>query len=230
MCWKVVGYSNCLMASKNGEGLTLVQASGIRNVFANDWKGNFFDDARKKIASIPFLRNLVEMTTGEADPNYQMLTAMVHWKESTPKLKVSDLDRVFNTLCKTNGSSKDASRLLPELIAQEAEACLKSGGVGLYLENKIVLAIMIRLTSEQFMIGRLNDPKFVAGITANQTQQLIARYKATFPDESKATKTLDRVALMTPENIHVNSFMYEPIVDMSDDSLRKLCVDVTSLA
>jgi hypothetical protein len=35
---------------------------------------------------------------------------------------------------------------------------------------------------------------------------------------------------MTPENIHVNSFMYEPIVDMSDDNLRKLCVDVTNLS
>ena len=34
---------------------------------------------------------------------------------------------------------------------------------------------------------------------------------------------------MTPENIHVNSFMYEPIIDMSDDHLRKLFVDVKGL-
>ena len=27
---------------------------------------------------------------------------------------------------------------------------------------------------------------------------------------------------MTPENIHLNSFMYEPILDMSDSHLRKL--------
>jgi hypothetical protein len=27
---------------------------------------------------------------------------------------------------------------------------------------------------------------------------------------------------MTPENIHINSFMYEPILDMGDDELRKL--------
>jgi len=30
------------------------------------------------------------------------------------------------------------------------------------------------------------------------------------------------VMLMTPENIHLNSFMYEPIVDMNDDQLRRL--------
>ena len=34
---------------------------------------------------------------------------------------------------------------------------------------------------------------------------------------------------MTPENIHVNSFMYEPIVDMSDDHLRKLYGKVLEL-
>ena len=27
---------------------------------------------------------------------------------------------------------------------------------------------------------------------------------------------------MTPENIHLNSFMYEPILDMSDQHLRDL--------
>jgi hypothetical protein len=37
------------------------------------------------------------------------------------------------------------------------------------------------------------------------------------------------VALMTPENIHVNSFMYEPIVDMSDEHLKKLYADVKKL-
>ena len=34
---------------------------------------------------------------------------------------------------------------------------------------------------------------------------------------------------MTPENIHVNSFMYEPIVDMSDEHLKVLYAEVTKL-
>jgi len=29
------------------------------------------------------------------------------------------------------------------------------------------------------------------------------------------------VVLMTPENIHLNSFMYEPIIDMSDEHLKR---------
>ena len=35
---------------------------------------------------------------------------------------------------------------------------------------------------------------------------------------------------MTPENIHVNSFMYEPIIDMSDVHLRQLYTDVQKLS
>jgi hypothetical protein len=40
---------------------------------------------------------------------------------------------------------------------------------------------------------------------------------------------IDSVLLMTPENIHLNAFMYEPIVDMADDHLKKLYKDVTAL-
>ena len=34
---------------------------------------------------------------------------------------------------------------------------------------------------------------------------------------------------MTPENIHVNAFMYEPLHNMSADSLRTLYSDVKNL-
>lgn len=41
---------------------------------------------------------------------------------------------------------------------------------------------------------------------------------------------MDAVVLMTPENIHVNSFMYEPIIDMSDAHLRKVYAEVRELS
>jgi hypothetical protein len=34
---------------------------------------------------------------------------------------------------------------------------------------------------------------------------------------------------MTPESIHLNSFMYEPILDMSDGHLRNLLKQVRGL-
>ena len=76
----------------------------------------------------------------------------------------------------------------------------------------------------------LSATTLVAAITANQTQALIDKFKAKFAPNTAAIRVLDQVALMTPENIHVNAFMYEPIVDMSDEHLRKLCSDVVALA
>ena len=78
------------------------------------------------------------------------------------------------------------------------------------------------------MARKVNDKAFVAGIKASQTHHLTEKYKATASD-AKSVGVLDRVLLMTPENIHLNSFMYEPIVDMSDDHLKKLYKEVKKL-
>ena len=79
------------------------------------------------------------------------------------------------------------------------------------------------------MICKIADPAVVAGLTANQARGLLDEFKSRFPLEEDTTAILERVSLMTPENIHVNSFMYEPIIDMSDDHLRKLFSDVKGL-
>lgn len=226
---RFVRYSKCLMASKTARGIALEQAVGIKNVFANDWKIHFFEDSKKKIASIPFLRNIVEMTTGEADPNYQVLTAMLHWKVGSDTITVEQLDAINNSICQTSKRSGDPSKLIYRLVEEEAESCLNANG-GINLENKIVLAIAIRLRAERYVIERIADPEFVAGIAENQTQKLIDRFRRLYRDEQEAITTLDQVALMTPENIHVNSFMYEPIVDMSDEHLKRLYVAVQELA
>ena len=66
-------------------------------------------------------------------------------------------------------------------------------------------------------------------IVSNQTQELLAKFKELFINETDAINTIQRVVLMTPENIHLNSFMYEPILDMSDEHLRKLYSSVLAL-
>ena len=114
------------------------------------------------------------------------------------------------------------------IIDAEARSCM-TAAAGINFENKIVLAIAIRIGAERFMIGKIDDATFVSGIKSHQTQALLTRFRALFGDERDTLKVLDRVILMTPENIHLNSFMYEPIVDMSDEHLRRLYQDVQSL-
>ena len=225
---RFVGYQNCLMATRSEAGISLEQATGIRNVFARDWKPAFFENDRKKVASIPFLRNLVEMSVGEDDKSYAKLTAMLHWKAETCEITVSNLDEIYNEICREEGVSENGELSVYDLIMAQADECLGSPGVG--LENKIVLAIAIRLASEKYMVDKIDNPDWMATIQANQASNLIRKFRELFGDEAEKIAILDKVALMTPENIHVNSFMYEPIIDMSDDNLRKLYRQVKGLA
>jgi hypothetical protein len=114
------------------------------------------------------------------------------------------------------------------LIRTEANTCL-TASAGINLENKIVLSIAIRLFAEEFMVRKINDPAFWSGIRRSQTWALLTRFRLDFPTDIASIKVLDRVNLMTPENIHLNSFMYEPIIDMADDHLRGLYRDVLAL-
>ncbi|PIA67114.1 AAA family ATPase [Pseudomonas sediminis] len=226
---RFVRYPDCFMASKTAAGLVLEQAAGIQNVFVKDWKPNFAAEPKKKIACIPFMRNLIEYTKDAADPDFVKLTSLLHWKADSDQITISDLDVIFNRLFGQNVASAEGAKTVIALIEDEASGCLKAAE-GINFENKIVLAMSIRLTAERFMVKRINDPAFVAGIDSNQTPKLLKKFRELFSTELKTLRILQRVALMTPENIHLNSFMYEPILDMSDGHLRKLYGEVIMLA
>ena len=225
---RFVDYAHCLMALKSSDGISLERATGIKNIFVNDWKKHFFTDSKKKIASVPFIRNLIEFTKGDKDPDFVKLTSLLHWKSDSAGITQHDLDGIYNSVFGTTGASSDGSKLVIDIIAQEAGKCLNAGA-GFNFENKIVLAIAIRIAAEKFMVKKISDDKFVASIDSNQTQNLMGKFKELFSGDAGTIKTIQRVMLMTPENIHLNSFMYEPILDMSDEHLRKLYEDVLAL-
>lgn len=226
---RFVNYNHCLLASKRDDGIAIEKATGIRNIFVNDLKTKFFTQPKKKIASIPFLRNLVEYTRGENDPNFLKLTSLLHWKADSAAITVGELNKIYKDVCNSNGGGKaNGDKPVIEIIHAEAQSCLNAAAAANF-ENKVVLAIAIRIDAEQFMVNKINDAAFVGAITSHQTQRLFAQFKDKFPGETEALKILERVMLMTPENIHLNSFMYEPIIDMSDDYLKKLYRDVLAL-
>ena len=225
---RFVKYSDCFMASKTSTRVTLEKAAGIQNVFMKDWKLNFFTDSKKKIASIPFMRNLIEYTKSDADADFVKLTSLLHRMADSAQITVADLDAIYRRLFSSEGASVDETQPVIALIKEEATKCLRAPE-GINFENKVVLSIATRLAAEQFMVGKLNGAAGIATIESNQTSRLLKEYRRVFPADQVAIGVLWRVVLMTPENIHLNSFMYEPILDMSDDHLRKLYTDVVAL-
>lgn len=61
----------------------------------------------------------------------------------------------------------------------------------------------------------------------NQTRQLFNGFRQFGNDEE--IKILNEVNIMTPEHIHINSFMYEPILDMDIVELHRLYQTVRNL-
>ncbi len=224
----VATYDNCLTAQKNGSAVTLSKAAGIRNPFLLDLKPHFFDSAMKRVASVPFIRNIVEYTTGEASPEYTQLTSLLHWKTDSMTMTNADLDRLFAVIFTISDSYSAPTQKVVDLIVEQADVAA-SAPEGINFENKIVLSMAIRLLAEKYMAEAIGDDSFLAGITQNQTHRLHKEFHARNLGSVQQRKTLDAVVLMTPENLHINAFMYEPIIDMTDEHLKKLLLDVKSL-
>ena len=88
-------------------------------------------------------------------------------------------------------------------------------------------SIAIRLELEKFLKQVLIDNSIFLECNGVQTRIWSERSKQFLTKEQ--IKIVDEVNLMTPESIHLNSFMYEPIIDMSDWSLKELYKNVLNL-
>lgn len=224
---RFVGRQNSYMAIKSTEGINLVAAEGMNSIFLY-WKSQYAANPVIRVAVIPFVRNIVEYTFGKQDPRFSTLTSMLHVKPNTATLTAGNLDTIYNGVFNTTQQSPDPGKGILDLVFEVAQTCLQSAD-GPNIENKIALSIGIRLAAEQFMIDKINDPSFLATITKNQTSALYDRYRRTATDAA-SLQVLRQVILMTPESIHLNSFMFEPILDMSDDHLKRLYTRVRDLA
>lgn len=225
-------WDNSLIAQKSINKIELLDGghNNITNPF-NDWRQNVNGNNTILIAMIPFVRNLIEYSVGKKDVSYPLLTNLLHIKDAkdgipcTEDICISDIKPAFKQCINTiDLSNFDNSILIYDLILSEASKIKASDIVdGFNLENKIVLSIAIRLLAEKFMWSKVTDKSLIKG---SQTGHLFERYKEEFSQsvgESSNIETLDLVIIITPENIHLNSFMYEPILDMSEHELKDLC-------
>jgi len=213
---------------KTINGITLIQEKYQNNPFLS-WKANLHNDTAMLLAAIPFIRNLAEYSGNDAD--FILLTSLLHFKPDTATIDVSIIESIFkrNLVDKATLTLPDQTKLIIDLITETADLIFADVSEIVELENKIVLSIAIRLKSEQYLVREINDNAFWNSITKNQTYELIKRFKNDFPAKTNEILLLEQINLMTPENIHLNSFMYEPILDMANDHLKKLYNDTKTI-
>lgn len=216
-----------LFAVKDSERISLQQDHYQGNPFIS-WKDNLERSDFAIIACIPFVRNLIEFTAGFSE-DYRVLTSLLHIQDESDKISIKDLADLYSEVLQKKVSLKGQERSVLQVIMQAADSIYGESSVSISLEEKIVLSIAIRLVAEKFMIQKIDDKAFLKTITKNQTMQLCSRYIKDNPDNSDIHSLLTQVNLMTPENIHLNSFMYEPILDMSSQHLCDLYGKIKAL-
>lgn len=222
---------NCFMVLKNNEEIKIVDGQYLNSAFGF-WKrqldGKDANDCKRIIiASIPFVRNLIEYIDGKREPDYLLLTNLLHLKDNSANIQLSELQRVYSEVWNTNFVFNHDQSVF-DFIFDEAEVIKDEETTEINLENKIALSIAIRLTAEDYMIHKITDDTAIAEIKSNQTRRLFNLFKEEYEDYS-TLPILEKVNLMTPENIHLNSFMYEPILDMDDKNLRDLYQDIKEI-
>ena len=231
-------WHNSFIAQKSADNIELVNggSNDITNPFEY-WRRSLNGNNIVLIAMIPFVRNIIEYSSGINNDSYSMLTHLLHIKEKeetipcTRDICISHIEPIFSQHVKEiNMSSFDSTKLVYDLILSEASNVNTSTIVdGFNLKNKIVLSIAIRLLAEEFMWSKVTDKSSIKG---SQTGHLFERYRNEFStsiEEAANIKLLDLVNLITPENIHINSFMYEPILDMSEHELKNLYSKINEL-
>lgn len=199
---------------------------------------------RMLVSAMPFARNIAEYTLGKGNEPYNTLSEALHWRASTAEITLSKIAAVIKAVL-PHSRYGDLSDPPPETkmfaaITDEADA-IAGASSEMDLYGKIIVSIATRLRAEKFMCSELFDSGFPPEGEHPTTYDLVRLYKdRARPNAPRHTPpglvaspkhlaTLDRVALMTPEIIHINSFMFEPILDMSGRHLAELYKEVKSL-
>ncbi|MHA4738960.1 ATP-binding protein [Dyadobacter sp. MSC1_007] len=200
---------------------------------------NFSTCEKSFISCIPFVRNLIEYTVGTKNTNYLTLTSLLHIKpanipeniKETKEHTLGDILAIFNAVFGMEETLPDTSKKVYDLaisIADEIEMNKVIEPV-LDLKSKLCLSIAIRFKAEEYIIKKVTGVDFHTGIWSKETGKIVGQYKAEFPNDKKEIEIFDRVNLMTAENLHLNSFMYEPLMDLSEDHLLTLYKDIKEL-
>ena len=235
-----------LMALKHLGEIKLKPASDINDVFGRMLKA---PTSRSLLAMIPFARNIVEYLEGNSSDNYLFLTSCLHYKQTVAPnsncvatIQVTGADIVVHyagifsqrhqfvtALNDISALGIGGQRYVDWLKNELNDIGREAAGANfdeINLTNKVVLAIGIRMLTEKYILDRLQSigSQYVEP-NRDQTKDLIETYKRNFCNDScfaANLKIMARVGMMTPEQIHLNSFMYEPLVDMSVRELLDL--------
>lgn len=228
--------TRCLMTSKSNNDVSLSVAEGISNYFVKIWKPKVMNCNRVLYSTIPFTRNLIEYTQDYHQPpanqDYLTLTSLLHWKQDTDQITVGQYLGIYNKVFNTGHDTTSTAKAIDVLSTEAQNICNQTTHTGLNLEDKVLLSIATRMEAEKFLTNKLrdikNDTNYWYQGSSDQFRGLFDEYKS-LTNNPPDIRILEKVGITVNSNIHLNSFMYEPILDLTIDHLVALYKEVSGL-
>ena len=166
--------------------------------------------------AIPYLREAKMIL----QDNNEILNACLHYKEKTLNLILKDIMDLFPKKIKLD--------IDPNLFyLDELENVLSSIKMtnNYDLVEKTIYSIGCRVFLEQKIIQKNFD--LIKDVNENQFAYIIKKYHNQLNE--KVLELAERVSISTPEFIHGNAFMYEPLIDIDGFYLKELYDDIKKL-
>lgn len=206
------------------EGLVAICDNNYKITIQKDSNINFkpksimkINSDKNLIVALPFIRELANYI-GKEDHN--ILLSYLHYNQNTNQKTVGslieDLKSIFPHL-NVNNNEINTDEIFFDKIISIAKEIPKDINP-FELEIKIILSIAIRLLSEKLIIQ--DNFSLISDCKKNQTRELYNRFKNYM--NSDFVELLDQVLIITPEFIHLNAFMYEPLIDIHPNCIRDL--------
>ena len=229
------GENQHIAKSEKGE---IILEKFEKDFIKNPFK-NLFNEEEKSgieiVTLIACLRSIMELkgTNGE---NLKKLTKMLHLQGGSNDIKFNDLESIYkeeeggkNLIlekeCKNSIEGKSMYEFIIEVCKKIEDKNIKEDN----LFDKIVFSIGIRLCVEKFIINKF---ELKLEKIENTEKEIWQKYSDnTFWEEADENKRkiFNKARISTTDYIHINTFMYEPLIDQPAENLKELFKNASNL-
>lgn len=218
---------------KNKEQFRLVISDEKNNLSAEEMFdprvfGNYKKDATTDksawVTMIPFARNIVEFQHGKSHDDYKELTKALHTINND--VTIEDIQQYLQSIISVADTPFNRSLSIYEAIIMHAKEVAAATSDGFSLKDNLVLAIGTRLCIERYIISKISEEDYRNAVSKERdlTRKLLILYSNNCSDPNKQTylKMFNKAAAIVDGTIHINSFMYEPLVDVGTWEMKKM--------
>lgn len=218
---------------KNKEQFRLVISDEKNNLSAEEMFdprvfGSYKKDAARDksawVTMIPFARNIVEFQHGKSHDDYKKLTRALHTIDN--EATVGHIQQYLQTIVNIADTPFDKSLNIHEAIIMRAKEVAAATSDCFSLKDNLVLAIGTRLCIERYIISKISEEDYRNAVSKERdlTRKLLILYSNNCSDPNKQIylKMFNKAAAIVDGTIHINSFMYEPLVDVGTWEMKKM--------